>query len=119
MTINDDLLAGIRAHTVEMSNAEQFGLLEESDTKYLQLCKDILSQVKAGGVPLYPIKKFIEGIYSVPDLDVAIDYYTHDPESGQHVFKGDSVLDECSLCAELYEHKTHHNDSDHEPDYTY
>ncbi len=88
------------------------------DLEYLKVAEDIIRQVRADGAPFFPIKNHLEKKLQEQhgagfDLDECINYYMHDQKSGQHVFKGDSTANDCSLCGESYSH------GDHEPDYTY
>lgn len=68
------LLTNIRELTVELHNGE----LTDKDLKRLKLIIDVLYQIRADGVPDYPIVKYIEDKYDGIDLDVCVDYYKHE-----------------------------------------
>ena len=59
--------------------------LTDQELIYLKVAEDIIRAITTNLGPLYPIKKHLEEIYNVPDLDVCVDYYTHDqPDVGNH-----------------------------------
>lgn len=52
----DKLLADIRAYTVELTNVE----LTDRDCEMLQLMVAVFKQIRADGVPLYPIVEYVK-----------------------------------------------------------
>lgn len=52
----NELLADVRAYTVELTNSE----LTEQDCERLQLMVDVFRQIRADGVPDYPIAEYLK-----------------------------------------------------------
>lgn len=83
----DKLLADVRAYTVELTNGE----LTDRDCELLQLMVAVFKQIRADGVPLYPIVEYVK-----------LRYGCEKDNDGQSViYLGDTPV--CPSCEEPYE----------------
>ena len=82
------LLADIRELSVEMESPR----LSLKDQSYLVLCADILKQVRADGVPMYPVVEFVKSAHSV-ERD-------NDGQSVIYLDDAGRYPDDCHVCGE-------------------
>ncbi len=102
------LLADIRELTVEMESPR----LSLQDQSYLKLCADILKQVRADGVPDYPITEHIKSRYgSEQDNGGQTVIYLDDAPSFTcaqcHPDEEHPDVDYCDECVSDYSERCH------------